>query len=106
MTTLVRLDGEIVATVGATRIHLAPAIQALPDGDPKLRLVVLMAAYALEVAHGTVAGPYSDGAAKRYGCDALNGLTQGSLPRSTPSSPASASSSVTRHERGRRSVTD
>jgi len=60
MTTLVRYEGEIVASVGRTRFYLAPGIEALPDGHPKLRVAVLMCVYALEVAQGQLPGPYSD----------------------------------------------
>ena len=79
MTQLIRLDGEIVATVGATRLHLAPAIERLPDGDPKLRVVVLMCTYALEVAQGTAPAPYSDQDAVQY-AQAASGLTVGESP--------------------------
>ena len=52
--------------MGASRFYLAPAIERLPDGDPKLHVVVLMCTYALEVAEGTAPAPYSDQDALRY----------------------------------------
>lgn len=71
MTELVRLDGEIVATVGATRFYLVPRIEALPVDDRQRRLAVLMCAYALEVEAGNLPGPYSDDRALAAAVEAL-----------------------------------
>ena len=71
MTILVSYAGRPVATVGARRIHLMPNIEALPDGDPVLRFVAAMCAYALEISQGSVPGPYSDKAAHAYAIEAL-----------------------------------
>lgn len=64
--TLITYDGEIVASVGATRVYLAPPIEALENGDPLLRFVSLMAGYALEVRHGSAPGPYTDARAELF----------------------------------------
>lgn len=47
MTIMVRLDGEVVATIGGSRVFLSPVALALPDGDPKLHLIILMCDFAL-----------------------------------------------------------
>jgi hypothetical protein len=57
--TLIVYESEIVASVGATRVYFVPPIDALESSDPLLRFVSLMAAYALEVRHGSAPGPYS-----------------------------------------------
>lgn len=77
MTTLVRLDGEIVATVGARRAFLAPRIEALGEQDPLTRKVLLMAAYALAIRAGTIHGPYSDEAAGFHADSVLARLDYG-----------------------------
>ena len=74
MTQLIRLEGEIVATVGATRFFLSPAIEALPEDDPIARLVTVMCAYALEVHAGELEGPYSDAAALEHARSVLQEL--------------------------------
>ena len=71
MTTLIRFDGDLVASVGHTRAYLMPHIEALPDGDPLLRFVVVMCSYALEVAQGRLPGPYSDERAAFFARTAL-----------------------------------
>lgn len=71
MTTVVRYEGRVVATVGRTRAYLAPEIEQLPDADPLLRFVVMMCSYALDVAHGVLAGPYADATAALYARNAL-----------------------------------
>ena len=60
MTSLVHLEGELVATVGASRYFLAPRIEALPEEDPVARKVVLMCVFALVIEAGQTDGPYSD----------------------------------------------
>ena len=77
MTTLIRLDGEIVATIGATRCFLAPRIQALPDDDPVGRTVLLMCAYALDIRAGRVSGPYRDEEALQVARIALDTFEHG-----------------------------
>ena len=71
MTILVRYEGRVVATVGATRAYLAPEIERLPDSDPLLRFVVMMCSYALDVGQGVLAGPYDDEIAALYARAAL-----------------------------------
>jgi hypothetical protein len=73
MTQLIQLDGEIVATVGATRFHLAPAIEQLPDGHPTLRTVVLMCTYAAELIAGGRATAYADADALAFAQAGLAG---------------------------------
>ena len=71
MTTVVRHEGEIVATVGATRYFLAPSVEALPPAHRKRRIVILMCAYALDIRQGSVAESYSDADALAVALDAL-----------------------------------
>ena len=71
MTILVSYEGQPVATVGARRVHLSAHIAALPDGDPRLRFVTIMCAYALDVAQDAVAGPYTDSDARAFARAAL-----------------------------------
>ena len=73
MTILIQYDGAPVATVGATRSFLAPQIEALPDGDPMLRFVVFMCAFALDIQNGRLPGPYSDDRATFFARAALIG---------------------------------
>ena len=69
--TLIVYEGEIVASVGATRVYFVPPIDTLESGDPLLRIVSLMAAYALEVRHGSAPGPYSHAQAEVFARYAL-----------------------------------
>lgn len=69
MTILVRLDGEVVATVGRSRAYLSPAAEALDDGDPKLQIIVVMCDYALET-QATLTS-YSDDAALKHAREVL-----------------------------------
>jgi hypothetical protein len=71
MTKLVYLEGELVATVGASRYFLAPRIEALADDDPVARKVVLMCVYALGIEIGQTDGPYSDQRAAAFADAAL-----------------------------------
>ena len=64
--TLIVYEGEVVASVGGSRAYLAPQVDALESGDPLLRFVSLMAAYALEVRHGSVPGPYTHACAELF----------------------------------------
>ncbi len=64
--TLIVYEGEIVASVGATRVYFVPLIDALESGDPLLMFISLMAAYALEVRHGYAPGPYTHARAERF----------------------------------------
>lgn len=69
--TLIVYEGEIVASVGATLVYFVPPIDALESGDPLLRFVSLMAAYALEVRSGSAPGPYSHACAELFARYAL-----------------------------------
>lgn len=80
MTTLIRLEAEIVATVGVTRYYLAPRIKELPKDDPIARIVDLMCAYALDVQAGRLPGPYSDDLALGVARRALAELERGADP--------------------------
>ena len=64
--TLIVYEGEIVAGVGGSRVYLSPPVDGLDSGDPLLRFVSLMAAYALEVRHGSAPGPYSHARAELF----------------------------------------
>jgi hypothetical protein len=66
MTTLITHNGRNVATVGATRAHLAPELEQLPDGHPDKRFVAFMCLYALDIAAGELPGPYDQAAAEAY----------------------------------------
>ncbi len=57
---------QVVGTVGATRVWLAPAIDDLPRGHPLRRFVAAMCMYAHDVRHGLVPGPYTDRRAEIY----------------------------------------
>jgi len=57
--TLITYQHEIVAIAGADRVHLAPAIDALPDGNSLKTFVCFLALYARDVHTGTLpADPY------------------------------------------------
>ncbi len=71
MTILVSYEGQPVATVGARRVHLSPTSRRFLDGDPLLRFVTIMCAYALDVAQAAVVGPYSDDDARAFARAAL-----------------------------------
>ena len=71
MTTLVHYEGQIAATVGATRFYLSAELADLPSGDPHVRFVVLMCTYALEVAQERLPGPYTDDRAALFARSAL-----------------------------------
>lgn len=94
MTLLIKLDGEVVATVGATRYFVAPRIEALPPDDQVGRLVTLMCAFALDVQAGRREGPYRDAEALRAARAVLEGgrnhpgSCPGHAPRTTKPSPA------------------
>ena len=64
--TLIVYEGDIVASVGATRIYFVPPVDDLASGDPLLRFVSLMAAYALEVRHGSAPRPYTHARAEMF----------------------------------------
>src|SRR4051794_13994841 len=50
--TLITYQRQIVAIAGAHRLHLAPAIGDLPDGDPLKTFVCFLARYARDVQTG------------------------------------------------------
>jgi hypothetical protein len=59
--TLIRLNGDIVATASSLRVHLT---RALPT--PQERFVHAMGMYARDVLTGELPGPYSDQEAEAY----------------------------------------
>lgn len=63
---LILQHGRPAAVVGARRIFLAPHISALPIEHPVRRHVIAKPTYALDIAAGLWAGPYSDHAADRW----------------------------------------
>ena len=71
MTTMIRYGGRVVAFVGAKRAYLAPDVEALPDGDETLRIVVLMCQYALEAARSAPPREYRDEDALAFARTAL-----------------------------------
>jgi hypothetical protein len=58
--------GELVAITTRVRVYLAPAVSALPGGDPKLRFVAAMCLYSRDIDEGDVPGPYTDEYAELY----------------------------------------
>ena len=64
--TLIVYEGEIVASVGATRVYFVPPLDTLDRGDPLLRFVSLMAAFAAEVRRGSASGPYTHARAELF----------------------------------------
>lgn len=63
---MILYEGEVVATVGAHRVHIVPPIAALDGGDPLLRFVSFMAAFAAEVRRGSAPGPYTHARAEMF----------------------------------------
>ena len=63
---LVLYDGRPAAVAGATRVWLAPGVDALPRGHPVARFVAAMCLYARDVREELVPGPYSDARAELY----------------------------------------
>jgi hypothetical protein len=69
---LVEYGGELVAVVSARRVHIvAPWLLARPAGEPELRFVAFMCAYAGQVLVGAVSGPFSSRRAERWARGAL-----------------------------------
>src|SRR5215216_3388058 len=64
--TLITYQGEIVATVGASRCYLSPRIEAMDADDPLAVFVSVMAAYALDVRDGSAPGRYTHERAERF----------------------------------------
>ncbi len=54
---LVLYDGRPAAVAGATRVWLAPEVDALPRGHPVARFVAAMCLYARDVHEELVPGP-------------------------------------------------
>jgi hypothetical protein len=66
MIQMILQNGRPAAVAGGTQVFLAPHIAALPDEHPVRRHVMAKALYALDVADGLKAGPYTDQAADRW----------------------------------------
>jgi hypothetical protein len=58
--------GELVGVATRSRVYLAPQIEALAPGDPKLRFVAAMCLYSRDVDEGKVPGPFTDEDAELY----------------------------------------
>ena len=58
--------GEMVAIATHDRVYLAPDVDRLPVGHPKLRFVAAMCMYSRDVDEGEAPDPYSDGWAELY----------------------------------------
>ncbi len=54
---IVTYGGKTVAVCTAQRFFLTDELAARPPGDPKLTFVVMMCAYALDMAAGILPGP-------------------------------------------------
>ena len=67
-------EGELVAAVSQARVHiLAPWLLGRRVGDPELRFVAMMCAYAGQVLGGALPGPYRDDIAEEWARAALIG---------------------------------
>ena len=58
--------GQTVAACTAQRFFLADELASRPPGDPELTFVVMMCAYAVDVAAGILPGAYNERDARRY----------------------------------------
>jgi hypothetical protein len=58
--------GRVVAACTAECFLLADDLAYRPSGDPELVFVVMMCAYASDVARGVLPGPYDNADACRY----------------------------------------
>ena len=58
--------GRIVAACTRRRFLLADDLEGRPPGDPELVFVVMMCAYASDIARGLLPGPYDAADARRY----------------------------------------
>jgi primosomal replication protein N len=58
--------GELVAVATRERVFLAPAVDQLPAGHPKLRFVAVMCLFSRDIDEGKVPGPYCDAGAELY----------------------------------------
>jgi hypothetical protein len=68
----VEYRGELVALVSARRVHIvAPWLLARPSGDPDLRFVAFMCAYAAQVMTGAIREPFSSELAETWARRAL-----------------------------------
>lgn len=63
---LITYRWEVVAIATPTRVYLAPAVEALPRGHPKLAFVAVMCLYSRDVDTGMLPGPYRSGDAELF----------------------------------------
>ena len=63
---IVTYGGKTVAACTAQRFFLTDELAGRPPGDPELTFVVMMCAYAIDVAAGVLPGPYNESDARRY----------------------------------------
>jgi hypothetical protein len=68
---LVRYRGRTVAGATSQAVFVTPDLAARPTGDPEVRFILYMAAYAREILAGELPGPYTDDKAKRFARAAL-----------------------------------
>lgn len=66
MTTLVRLEGTVVAVAGPTRYYLAPVLEARPRGDLGRKRAALMCLYAQRLDRAGLGDEYTDEMAQRF----------------------------------------
>ncbi len=68
--------GQLAAVAGPDRFYLSERLDRLSAEHPERRMVIYMCLCAHEIATGTLPGPYSDTAARRYarGCLLAPGL--------------------------------
>jgi hypothetical protein len=66
MTTLIRIQGTVVAVAGPERYYLAPHLAARPQGDSSRQLASLMCAYAHRVELAGTLEEYTDERAEAF----------------------------------------
>lgn len=83
--------GQLAALAGPDRFFLSERLDRLPAQDPERRMVIHMCLCAHDIATGTLPGPYTDVAARRYarGCLLTPGLGE-LLERKTVDVPRAA----------------
>src|SRR4051812_21960250 len=87
--------GELAAAVSRNRVHiLAPWLLGRRAGDPELRFVAMMCAYAGQILSGTLPGPYSDDVAEDWARAALIDDNAFAAVRSMPADAAAAALAV------------
>jgi hypothetical protein len=64
--TIIVYEAKVAAVTGTTRVYLSPHLALLPDDDPLVVFVAVMATYAVRVRRGSAPGPYTDARAALF----------------------------------------